>query len=136
MSDKDLSSQAFVTPTAPIVERYFEEIATSDDGSYSSAQYTRLKQDVWYTKLLKHWLTQKYKDYDLSAIKMDVRDRDREYFDNISQIRQRLVFFLFGGDEDSNHELFKYNAIKIIAAHFGEESASLSFVQEDFGPYW
>ncbi|MCY3628235.1 MAG: hypothetical protein OXG88_11445 [Gammaproteobacteria bacterium] len=131
----DLYSQPIVSPTAEFWEDHLTEISTGSDGSFSFKQFSRLKQDVWHTRLMQLWYRQRCESYDLSSILIDSKHRDVEQFRSLSAIRERLKIHLLGSKEDWAHELHKYHVLNIMAAYYGEFSASLSYVQKHRGPY-
>lgn len=131
----DLYSQPIASPTAEFWEDHLTEISTGSDGSFSFKQFSRLKQDVWHTRLMQLWYRQRCKSYDLSSILIDSKHRDVEQFSNLSAIREQLKIHLLGSKEDWAHELHKYHVLNIMAAYYGEFSAGLSYVQKHRGPY-
>jgi len=122
-------------PTAQLWERHIKEIATEADGNLNTAQYSRLKQDVWHTALATHWYRRKCKEYDLSSIVLGSDEQDLEYFNLLSSIATRLGIYPELGGEHSggNSDPNVYHVFSVIAAYFGDYSASLLYPQRRVG---
>ena len=122
-------------PTAQLWDGHIKEIATGADGHLNTAQYSRLKQDVWHTALATHWYRRKCKEYDLSSIVLSSNEEDLEYFNILSAIATRLGIYPElgsehrGGISDPN----TYPVFRVIAAHLGDYSASLLYPQKRVG---
>ncbi|MDE0093540.1 MAG: hypothetical protein OXO49_03440 [Gammaproteobacteria bacterium] len=122
-------------PTAQLWERHIKEIATGADGNLNTAQYSRLKQDVWHTALATHWYRRKCKEYDLSSIVLGSDKQDLEYLNLLSSIATRLGIYPEIGGEHSggNFDPNVYHVFSVIAAYFGDYSASLLYPQRRVG---
>ena len=132
--DYDLySSRVDTSPTAELWEEHLTELATSEDGSLNKAQYSRLQQDVWHTELATHWYRRKCTEYDLNAIKLDRSQRDLEYFNTVSSIGERLGISPKLRDNKYIHDSDMYFVINVLAAHFGEYSASVLYSRKRVG---
>ena len=118
-------------PTAQLWERHIMEIATEADGNLNTAQYSRLKQDVWHTALATHWYRRKCKEYDLSSIVLGSDEQDLEYFNLLSSIATRLGVHPELGSEHRGgiSDPDTYSVFSVIAAHLGDYSASLLYPQ-------
>ena len=118
-------------PTAQLWERHIEEIATEADGNLNTAQYSRLKQDVWHTALATHWYRRKCNEYDLSSIVLGSDEQDLEYFNILSAIATRLGIYPelggnhLGGIFYPNPNTYRF--FSVIAAHLGDYSATLLY---------
>lgn len=137
--DYDLySSRVVIKATAELWDAHVTELATGDDDHVNTAQYTRLKEDVWHTALTPLWYQRKCKDYDLSSIMLSSNERDLEYFNILASIGQRLGIYPLLGEEHGN-DIFDsdtYFILSVMAAHFGEYSATVLYSSHRIGTHW
>ena len=137
LRDYDLyDSNINIKPTAGLWEGHLSELATREDGSLNLALYTRLKQDVWHTALATHWYRRKCQEYDLESIVLDSAGRDLDYYNILTTVTERLNITPKLGDEGRQIESDTYQVMSIIAAHFGEFSASILYARERIGNRW
>ena len=137
LRDYDLyDSNINIRPTAGLWEGHLSELATREDGSLNLALYSRLKQDVWHTALATHWYRRKCQEFDLESIVLDSTGRDLDYYNILTTVAERLNIYPKLGAEGRQLESDTYHVISVIAAHFGEPSATVLYSAEKVGTEW
>ncbi|MYF37644.1 MAG: hypothetical protein F4219_02575 [Gammaproteobacteria bacterium] len=110
--------------------------ATNDDGELSGQQLSRLKEESWKSASLFKWQKLKCAEHDLESLLFDPWNRDRKQFEQVIEVGKNLdmTFSLrINEHNESAMNVYTYEILKVIAAHLGEKTASLSYIRQPHG---
>lgn len=110
--------------------------ATNNDGEMSRQQLSRLKEESWKSASQFYWQKLKCAEHDLASLLFDPWNREREIFEQLIEVGTNLdmTFSLRMSDHtERTMNVYIYEVLKVIAAHLGEKTASLSYIRQPHG---
>lgn len=104
--------------------------ATNDEGVLSIRQHARLKEKLFESSFHHRFLRRKCDEHDLDTLMLDPMNRDREsYYDLVTNISKQLGMPI-GLMSSRLMKVLTIQALYRIAAHLGDETASLLYNRE------
>lgn len=140
---KPLASEGKTYRTPEEWDKFLREQSLDTNGYFNLTQYTRLKRDLWHTELASRWYNRKCIGYDMETLGFDANNPDSTHFDAFWKVANLSGYPIFLANHPELIEeiketyssptfaLIRAEILKVLAAHYGNYSASLLYSQRE-----